>query len=84
MPEPFVRSLIRHSFPKGVEIGAADQTIFQKNHSFGVGLGAYDGKAAFAVALNSRLDENLRGRISIARGTQDKTIGFGAGLLWQW
>lgn len=55
-----------------------------KNHSFGVGLGAYDGKAAFAVALNSRLDENLRGRISLARGTQDKTIGFGAGLLWQW
>lgn len=55
-----------------------------KNHSFGVGLGAYDGKAAFAVALNSRLDENVRGRISLARGTQDKTIGFGAGLLWQW
>ena len=38
-----------------------------KNHSLGVGLGAYDGKAAFAVALNSRLDENVRGRISLAR-----------------
>jgi hypothetical protein len=55
-----------------------------KNHSFSVGLGEFDGNTAFAMALNTRLDTNVRGRISIARGTRDKTLGFGAGVLWTW
>ena len=72
---------------EGVSMAFAMANIPQLTHgrdfSLGLGMGYFEGNTAFALGMNTRIEQNGVGRLSVSRSSNDNW-GFGAGLSWEW